>query len=142
MKSFGEEKELTEEMIESISTFLSFVYIGKKMSLPDARWFLFTQLKEEEQLPPIKSAITQHLLRALFQTFEWKSASKMIIEKLDPVYFGWYQECDSYYPVSMTSDAIPSSLKVFIRCKCGGRCDSRRCHCRRSDPPNSVHRTL
>ena len=59
----------------------------------------------------------------------------MIIEKLDPVYFGWYQECDSYYPVPMTSDAIPSSLQVFIRCNCGGRCDSRRCHCRRSDPP-------
>ena len=77
----------------------------------------------------------QHLLRALFQTFEWKSASKIIIEKLDPVYFGWCQECDSYYPVPMTSDAIPSSLKVVIRCKCGGRCDSRRCPCRRSDPP-------
>ena len=114
MKSFGEEKELSEEMIEGISTFISFVYTGKKMSLPGARWFLFTELKEGEQLPPTKSAFTQHLLRALFQNFKWKSASKMIIEKLDPVYFGWYQECDSYYPVPMTSDAIPSSLKVAV----------------------------
>ena len=110
MKSFGEEKELTEEMIESISTFVSFVYTGKKMSLPDARWNLFTELKEGEQLPPTPSAFTQHLLRALFQTFEWKSASKMINEKLDPVYFGWYQEDDSNYPVPMTSDAIPSKV--------------------------------
>ena len=31
MKSIGEEKELSEEMIEGISTFVSFIYTGKKM---------------------------------------------------------------------------------------------------------------
>ena len=120
MKTFGEHKEVSEEAIQCISTFISSVYSGKKTSLSNARWVLFTQLKEGEQLPPTP-AFFQHILRALLQTFEWKSATRAIVEKLNICDYGWYKEGELFLPVPMVFDALPTSLKEFVSCKCKGR---------------------
>ena len=76
MKSFWESKELTVETVQRISTFIAYGYTDKKLTLPEARWDLFTKLKEGEQLPPTPSSFYQHMLRACLQTFEWKNAAK------------------------------------------------------------------
>ena len=54
---------------------------------------------------------------------------------MNPTDFGWIVEDGTYYPVPMTNNAIPARMKDNFRCKCGGRCDTRRCPCKRSDPP-------
>ena len=95
------------------------------------------QLKEGEQLPPTSSAFFQHILRALLQTFEWKSATRAIVEKLNIFDYGWYKEGELFLPVPMVYDALPTSLKEFVSCKCKGRCEMRRCSCKRMYPPTA-----
>ena len=135
MKSFVESKELTVETVQRISTFIAYGYTDKKLTLPEARWDLFTKLEEGEQLPPTPSSFYQHMLRACLQTFEWKNAAKTSGEILNPLEFGWYKEEDIFYPTPMTSEALPSSLLEIAFCKCKGKCNTRRCSCKRLDPP-------
>ena len=93
MKEFGETDKFTDHQAD---VFISIAYTKKKVSLPEARWMLFTELKEGEQLPPTPSSFYQHLLRALFQTFIWKSSDKCQTKELDPLNFGWRYESESW----------------------------------------------
>ena len=71
LQNFGISSNLDETDAENIAQFVSFVYTNKSMSLPDARWYLFTKkMAEGEKLPPTPSAFRQHLKRALLQAFE------------------------------------------------------------------------
>ena len=74
------------------------------------------------------------MLRACLQTFEWKNAAETSGEILN-LEFGWYKEEDIFYPTPMTSEALPSSLLEIALCKCKGKCNTRRCSCKRLDPP-------
>ena len=56
-----------ENLGKQICSLTTFQYLTqkKKVSLPEERWILFTELKEGEHLPPTPSSFYQHLLRAL-----------------------------------------------------------------------------
>ena len=112
--------------------FTSIAYT-KKVSLPEARWMLFTELKEGEQLE--SSSFYQHLLRALFQTFIWKSSDKCQTKELDPLNFGWRYESESWLPKTMLYPAISPDILDFVRCNCKGKCNTRRCSCKGAITP-------
>ena len=133
MKLFGQDTTLSNECITAMSSFVAYVYIGRKATLSNARWILFTKLKEGENLPPTPSSFLQHCLRGLRQTYEWKSSTKNIAVKLDPLECGWFIEDGTYYPVPMSLDAIPSKIVELVSCKnCRGKCqDPRYCVCKR-----------
>ena len=42
-----------------------------------------------------------------------------------------------FLPVPMVFDALPTSLKEFVSSKCKGRCETRRCSCKRMYPPTA-----
>jgi hypothetical protein len=133
LKLFGQELNISEEFVTVISDFLAYVYTGKHVTLPKARWILFTKLKEGEDLPPTPSAFYQHCLRALWQTYEWKSTPKNIFPKPGPLQYGWYKDNLSFIAIPMSEDAIPSSILEFVSCKCKGKCQNERyCLCKRS----------
>ena len=135
MKEFGETDKFTDHQVDILSKFISIAYTKKKVSLPEARWVLFTELKEGEQLLPTQSSFYQHLLRALFQTFIWKSSDKCQTTELDPLNFGYRYESESWLLKTMLYPAISPDILDFVRCNCKGKCNTRHCSCKGAITP-------
>ena len=135
MQKFGDDPILNNSIEERIAEFVSFVYTGQTMSLPSARWYLFSKkMAEGEKLPPTPSAFKQHLLRALLQVVEWKDSNAGQMNRPDPTKFGWIRNDTKWQPVSSDNPPISNDLMQLVKCNCKGKCNSKRCSCRRSDP--------
>ncbi len=138
-KNFSITPNLDETDAENIArfvSFVSFVHTNTSMSLPDARWwYLFTKkMAEGEKLPPTPSAFRHHLKRALLQAFEWKSSSLATMVRCDPLQYGWIQDNEKWLPIASNQPATSPDLQQLTKCKCKGKCNSRRCPCKGSTP--------
>lgn len=135
LQNFGITPDLDDTDAENIAQFVSFVYTNKLMSLPDARWYLFTKkMAEGEKLPPTPSAFRQHLKRALLQAFEWKSSSLPTMVRCDPLQYGWIQDNEKWLPIASDQPSMSPDLLQLTKCKCKGKCNTRRCPCKGTTP--------
>ena len=135
LQNFGITPDLDDTDAENIPQFVSFVYTNKLMSLPDARWYLFTKkMAEGEKLPPTPSAFRQHLKRALLQAFEWKSSSLPTMVRCDPLQYGWIQDNEKWLPIASDQPSMSPDLLQLTKCKCKGKCNTRRCPCKGTTP--------
>lgn len=94
--SLGEELSLTNEMIRKLERFVIHMY-GKKptsqtLSIDDIRYSLYCQRGGKTSfahLPPCLNVLTQHCIRANYQTFIWRQCFTPIIDLDVPNNHGW-----------------------------------------------------
>ena len=79
-----------------------------------------------EKLPPTSDAASQHSLRVYHQVQAWRG------NDLPPQNMGWNKTSTGFKPIAMTKSAAPEALLRIIRCNCSGKCDTKRCTCRKN----------
>ena len=101
---------------------------NKQTSINEARYDMFCKkFTKTEHLPPTKDSLVQHVNRANYQTFIWKSALDLSASVGDPVGHGWKKDGEAITPTLMTIECAPKSLLVVVSCgcvksECRGRC--------------------
>lgn len=75
------------------------------------------------KLPPTSDAARFHIHRVFLQVQAWKG------NNLSPEEWEWERSVTGLVLVQMLEPAAPAQLLRNIRCKSGGRCDTRSCNC-------------
>lgn len=104
----------------------------KKASTADElRYLLFCQKKQKsEMLPPTSDSLLQHLKRANYQTYIWRTSLTAMQDLPSPEGNGWKKEDTILQPVLMTKEPAPRSLMELTTCQCKkARCQSN-CSCK------------
>jgi len=82
------------------------------------------------QLAPTSSVIRTHIQRAFFIL---RNVLNLLNDRgavLDPVNRGWFCDGGTILPVKGLK---PLPADMLIVCKCGGKCDTKRCSCAKAD---------
>ena len=79
-----------------------------------------------EKLPPTTNAASFHSYRTYHQVQAWRGKD---LSSLD---WGWLDSPNGLIPVRMDQPAAPEQLLKTIKCNCTGRCDTKRCTCRKN----------
>ena len=133
---FGNIAKVVDDEQTVLEKYISYAYTKKELTLGDARWYTFTRkFGVAEKLPPTASSFKQHLLRAVYQTFVWKQSGKRLITYPDASNFGWRQVNGKWSPFPTDKPPVIDNIAELIKCNCTGKCDSRKCSCKRSNPP-------
>jgi hypothetical protein len=122
--------------VRPLEQFVCLVYCSSgPKSLPALRWHLFrTKNQEGEMLPPTRSALLPHILRANFVAMRDKSYSSTV-PKLPPVdQHGWEIDDKELVPVRCLSPPAPHAIIELVKCACKSGCMTR-CSCRKNSLP-------
>ena len=66
------------------------------------------------------------------QLRQWVTATRPMIDILDPCEYGWEKE-NCVYVASTTDESFaPESLITLVSCQCKGACQSKSCSCKSS----------
>lgn len=86
-------------------------------------------------MPPTKSPLMLHLLRAHYVTIIWKKAlqSNPVIPL--PSDFGWKSDGDVLAPIMNFDPPAPDTLLKLVKCKCKTGCKNGRCSCKKIPIP-------
>ena len=79
-----------------------------------------------EKLPPTTNAASFHSYRTYHQVQAWRG------NDLSPLDWGWQESPNGFIPIRMDQPAAPEQLLKTIKCNCTGRCDTKRCTCRKN----------
>ncbi len=125
-----------DAVADALEEFVSCLYKQKgsrTKELAALRWELFkTSQAEADRLPPTKAALTQHILRAAYQSIVWAH-----LEDANPIYpppnqFGWKEQNDIFVPVITTIEPAPKAVIELVRCNCQVSQCTARCTCRKA----------
>ncbi len=135
LANFGQSPVLSEYDIQMVELFLVHVWAGAR-SKPTA--CTFDELRMEshtrssvasalDDLPPTSSAIHGHIKRYFYVI---RGAVTLLDNhcELDPTDFGWDNVEGSLKP---TKCLKPLPAQLLTTCKCGGKCDTKRCATRK-----------
>ena len=134
--NFGEFSVLSEESFKMVEEFLVRVWTGagrktSSQTFDQAR--LEMHIKGAKPLPefppPTSSVIAYHIQRSLFIAHNVLSLLNDHGPILEPTYYGWFSDSGSLLPVKGLKSLPDEELIV---CKCGGRCHTKRCPCRKA----------
>jgi hypothetical protein len=79
-----------DKAFTGLETYICLLYRSPFRSLEKTRWYFYSNKQAQEcALPPTKSSLTQHILRAHFQTAIWKTSTIPFPVVGDPIDFGW-----------------------------------------------------
>ena len=99
--SLGEDIELDEKTAKKLERFASHMY-GKKptfsISINDLRYNIYYQKGGKasfDLLPPCHNVLTQHSMRASYQTYIWRQCFNPMIDADKPVNYGWCMNDDT-----------------------------------------------
>ena len=126
------------EVIRKVESFVSTLYSGNdKDGVNEVRYKMFCRSKniQSYQLPPTKSALTEHIKRTNYQTYLWKNALESSIEDLQPDGQGWHLTGGQLELFWSDLAPAPEGVMQLVCCGCNKPCDSRRCSCVKSGLP-------
>ena len=124
-----------EELINAGIKIIQYIYGNIDTSLEVCRYKKYQQMLAKGpivpgRLPPSNGAATQHLLRVYLQVQDWLNLTSM---SLNPINYGWYQNENTYQPVTNLDGIAPPQILNVIACKCNGDClKTPRCGCKKS----------
>ena len=135
---FGQQPNLDGKLAESTEAFIRDLYpkTRRQTSTMDAlRYVMFCQQRKRknEALPPTSDSLRQHMKRANYQTFIWRSSLVAMQDLQSPVGHGWELEDDCLKPVYTTKDPAPLSLIELTTCNCKRSQCQGNCSCYNSD---------
>ena len=82
------------------------------------RKFCMEDTPEPRQLPPTKDELTQHIIRANYQTYVWKRALETNLDIPSPIGLGWERKDDQFSVMWMEKQPAPESVLELITCTC------------------------
>jgi len=123
------------ENIKVLKVFLCSVFCkGTNISdLGNARWFIWTQTKSIEKLPPTFGAFVQAVKRAWYASKIFEQGHTLMQNTPNPLELGWRLTNDEFEPITSDDPIAPDSVVELISCGCKGACKSKRCSCRKVD---------
>lgn len=135
LENFGCDATLNEDNFKFSEKFIIAIYCEKKPQLKThddidhLRAAMFPSVNNLDKLPPTKGALEQHLRRANYQTFIWRTAHRPLQDLPPPETCGWHIKSDKLVPV--TSLRPPLSMKdlQLISCQCATGCRTAKCSC-------------
>ena len=102
----------------------------------DLRYSMFCKrFAKTEQLPPTANSFQQHVLRANFQAYIWKTALEPMPEIPKPFTHGWQKSGEILKATLMTNECAPKSLVSVVSCSCNKSKCTDRCSCRSEGVP-------
>lgn len=138
LTDFAESDQLTEDTRQNVEQYLVRIWAGAKSKTESKT---FDQLRMEwhirpttpkslEALPPTSSVITGHIMRSFY-------VIRNIICLLDdtsairnPINYCWVKDNDLLLPDKCLK---PLPHELLETCKCTGKCDTRRCCCKKAE---------
>ena len=108
-----------EKLAESTEAFIRDLHPKTRRqtnTMEALRYFMFCQQRKRknESLSSTSDSLRQHMKRANYQTFIWRSSLVAIQNLQSPVGHEWELEDDCLKPVYMTKDPAPCSLIELI----------------------------
>lgn len=131
----GDPEKTPETLLASVEPLVCHFYGSPYNNVEDTRWFLFLKEAVPEQMPPIKSAFMQHILRAHYIAMIWKCATIPNPPTIDPCDYGWMfdNESGQYKPVMCATPLYPPKLQELTKCNCRTGCTTMRCSCKKNN---------
>jgi hypothetical protein len=114
--------DYTEVTFISCEKFVSLLYMSVANAKPitsinELRHDLFTKgQKEADKLPPTKSALTEHLKRAHYQSFVWRQSTSAEISLPSPVGHGWYADSEGYLHPQLMPATVAAVRIRYLKC--------------------------
>ena len=87
---------------------------------------------EGEKLPRSARAFLMHTERGFSQNFIWSNAHQSTIDEIDFTGHGFDFQDELYTPITMKE---PIAVIEMVSCKLCKLCNTARCPCRQTDPP-------
>ena len=120
---FAQQPNLDKKLAETTEAFIRDLYpkTRRQTCAMDAlRYVMFCQQRKRkfEALPPTGDSLRQHMKRANYQTFIWRSSLVAMRVPQSPVGHWWEPEDECLKPVYMTKDPTPRSLMALTTCNC------------------------
>jgi hypothetical protein len=132
----GEQDFDVDEAFTGLEAFICLLYRSPFRSLEKTRWYFYSNKQAQDcALPPTKSSLAQHILRAHFQTAIWKTSTIPFPVVGDPIDFGWKFDIGQYTPIMTTNQAAPTAILELTKCGCKRGCKSNGCSCRQNKLP-------
>lgn len=131
----GDAEQTPESLFSNVEPLVCHLYGSPYNNVEDTRWFLFLKEVVPEQMPPIKSALIQHILRAHYIGMIWKCAAMSHSPSMDPCDYGWMLDAESgqYTPVMCSTPLYPPKLLELTKCNCKAGCKTNRCSCKKNN---------
>lgn len=131
----GKTEHLLEQTQDALEEFVCALYapLGKFKDIGKLRWHLFKRKHaESEKLPPTKSALKHHLLRAHYQAMVWLNSDVAKPHLPAPWNYGWKEENGAAQPVLMDLPPAPDAVLELVKCGCRtSRCTMGSCSCKK-----------
>ena len=96
---------------------------------------LFARFAEGEKLPPSAGAFLEHSERGFSQDFIWCNAHHSAIDEIDFTNHGFDFQDELYTPITTKEPIAPKAVIEMVSCKSCKLCNTARCPCRQTDPP-------
>lgn len=132
LQELGKSKVVSKNCQDSLEKFICTVYDRDKniSGVNELRYKLFcTKQAKNENLPPTKDALQQHILRSNYQCFIWRKALERQPCLPEPIDHGW-ELCDgSLEPVWTKEPTAPEEMLQLVRCQCKKTQCLSRCAC-------------
>ena len=113
------------------------LYLGQtnhlEMSLPEARWFLYTKLNDSYKLPPTANALKYKILRSHLTCLTWKSSHLKNTIYPNPSQYGWEKIEETFVPIMRDKLSAPEAVVEMCMCNCKTGCSNFRCKCRKNE---------
>ncbi len=119
------------QALEPMEKFVCRMYSATGVStLPALRWKLFSSKNMEgEMLPPTRSSLLPHIMRANYMSMRDKSYVKNF-PSLPPIEdCGWVLENGILIPLKCFTLPAPRALIELTKCACKSGCKTGRCSC-------------
>ena len=117
--------------------FVFYIEIKKYSNVYDLRWFLYSNREAQaESLPPTKSALELHTMRARYISMIWKCSfeSVMCLPSIED--FGWEKDNQAFIsPLRCRIPPAPESVINLIKC-CTELCTCFQSSC--NNPHNKI----
>lgn len=134
MQLLGSSFEMTPEKFAAGESFACLLYGETGEDINECRYRKFcTKASSSSNLPPCRSSLQQHIMRANFVAKTWKSALSAVIEMARPDRNGWLLE-DGYYVFCWhTREVAPKDVLKIIFCSCATSKCQGRCSCKQAN---------
>ncbi|KAJ8677393.1 hypothetical protein QAD02_013180 [Eretmocerus hayati] len=138
IRCFYEEGKTIEELCSVARVLIAHLYSFKEknLSIHEMRYRTYLQLEDTvdrdkclKMLPPIESALQEHVKRVYYQMQTWLGKSP------DAQLWGWKRTQTMMFPTMTTQPPAPMELLNTISCGCQGNCDTTRCSCKKAGLP-------
>ena len=137
LADFGESGDLTEETVRKVEEYLVRVWTGAGrktycQSFDELRLenhIKNTTPKPLSHLPPTSSVIQSHIQRSFFIVHNVHNLLNDHGPVLEPTNYGWFCDDGALLPVKGLK---PLPAEMLTLCKCGSKCDTKRCSCRKA----------